>query len=123
MKNRKTRHNSMESVEKPTIESVIDTSMTILALGLDYIRDEIALIKAGKAKKSRRDPASRIASLTARVGSIADSVRKVEAARAKRLDNLTPANVLAWLRSLDASVRAQILREAARIDEARSGLA
>jgi hypothetical protein len=108
---------------KPTIEGVLDASIATLHLGITELRAEIELIAAGKGAKSKHDKGSRIAFLTARVGSIADSLRKVEAARAKRLDDLTPAMVLAWLRSLDASERAQFLREALRIDEARSGLA
>lgn len=111
------------SAPKATIESILDASIATLSVGIDAIRDEIDLIIGGKAKKSRHDNASRIAFLTGKVGSIADSIRKVEAARAKRLDNLTPALVLAYLRQLDASDRARILREAQGIDTRKSGLA
>jgi len=102
---------------------VIDESVDILALGLRHIRAEIKAIAAGGGAKSRRDPASRIASLTARVGSIADSARKLEAARAKRNDLLTPAMVMAWLRQLHPEERADFLREASQIDARKSGLA
>ena len=105
-----------------TVEDVLDGAIATLKLGLDKIREEIELIASGKAAKSRHDDASRIAFLTSRVGSIADSVRKVEAARSKRLDDLTPAIVLSYLRGLDASERAQIVREANHIDTRRSGL-
>jgi len=108
---------------KPTIEGVLDASIETLELGVGALRDEIRAIVDGTAKKSRHDNGSRIAFLTARVGSIADSLRKVEAARAKRLDDLTPALVLAWLRALDASERAGIIREAQGIDTRGSGLA
>jgi len=108
--------------EKPTVETVLDASIDTLAVGLRYLRDEIELIKSGKAKKSRHDNGSRIAFLTARVGSIADSIRKVEAARAKRLHDLTPAIVLAYLRQLDPAERTNLLREASQIDVRKSGL-
>lgn len=108
---------------KPTIESVLDASIETLSLGIDAIRGEIVKIAANKGPKSKHDKGSRIAFLTARVGSIADSIRKVEAARAKRFDDLTPAVVLAYLRSLDASERAHLLREAQAIDARKSGLA
>lgn len=108
---------------KPTVESLLDDSISTLALGITEIRGEIEKIAAGKAAKSRHDNASRIAYLTGKVGSIADSIRKVEAARAKRLDNLTPALVLAYLRQLEASDRARIIREAQGIDTKGSGLA
>ena len=122
-KNPKNRPLESSADEKPSIDGVLDGAVGVLHVGLSYLRREIEAIAAGRGKKSRRDPASRIASLTARVGSIADSLRKVEAARAKRFTDLSPADVLAWLRSLDASERAQFLREVSRIDEARSGLA
>lgn len=109
--------------EKSTVEMVLDASIDTLAVGLRYLRDEIEAIKAGTAKKSRHDAGSRIAFLTARVGSIADSIRKVEAARAKRLDDLTPAIVLAYLRQLDPTERQQFLSEASQIDARKSGLA
>lgn len=106
-----------------TIEGVLNASIETLSLGINAIREEITKIAADKGSKSKHDKGSRIAFMTARVGSIADSIRKVEAARAKRFDHLTPAIVLAWLRQLDASERAQILREAEHIDAKRSGLA
>jgi len=109
--------------EKPTIEGALDASIAILELGLSALRTEIEAIVAGTAKKSKFDPASRIAFLTSRVGSIADSIRKVESARAKRFDDLTPAMVLGWLRQLDAAERLSFLREASQIDARKSGLA
>lgn len=109
--------------EKATIESILDASIETLSVGIGAIRSEIDLIIGGKAKKSRHDNASRIAFLTGKVGSIADSIRKVEAARAKRIDNLTPALVLAYLRQLETSERSQIIREAQGLDQRKSGLA
>lgn len=108
---------------KPTIESVLDASIDTLSLGITAIRHEIELIATGKAKKTKHDAASRIAFLTGKVGSIADSIRKVEAARAKRFDDLTPAMVLAWLRQLAPAERLSFLREASQIDARKSGLA
>src|SRR5690348_10782839 len=109
------------STSKPTIESVLDDAIDTLNLGLTHLRTEIGKIAAGKAKKTRHDPASRIAFLTGKVGAIVDSARKVEGARAKRLEKLTPAMVLEYLRSLDAAERAHILREAQHFDTKRSG--
>lgn len=108
---------------KPTIESVLDDSISTLELGLRHIRAEIEAIAAGKAKKTKHDAGSRIAFLASRVGSIADSIRKVETARAKRFDNLTPAMVIGWLRQLDPAERLSFLREASQIDARKSGLA
>lgn len=108
--------------EKSTVEGVLSDAIGTLALGLRYIHDEIELIKAGKAKKSRHDAGSRIAFLTGRIGSIADSLRKVEAARAKRLADLTPAIVLAWLRQLDPAARGHLISEASQLDARKSGL-
>src|ERR1041384_8635928 len=107
---------------KSTVEIVLDESIDTLRVGLAYISDEIEKIKTGKAAKSRHDAGSRIAFLTARVGSIAESTRKGEAARAKRLDDLTPAIVLAYLRQLDPAERINLLREASNIDARKSGL-
>lgn len=109
--------------DSPTVESLLDDLLATMKLGHDAIRDEIEKIKAGKAGKSKYDKASRISFLLQRLGQIAESVRKVEAARAKRLDKITTADVLAFLRSLDASERQGIIREAQLFDQKRSGLA
>lgn len=108
---------------KPTIESVLDDSIATLELGLRHLRDEIGAIAAGRAAKSKFDPASRIAFLSAGVGRIVDSLRKIESARAKRFDDLTPAMVMGWLRQLDQAERLSFLREASQIDARKSGLA
>jgi hypothetical protein len=108
---------------KPTIESVLDAAIETLELGLRHIRAEIDKIAAGEAKKTKHDPASRIAYLSTGVGRIVDSIRKVESARDRRFDHLTAAIVMAWLRQLDASERASFLREASLIDARKSGLA
>ncbi len=109
--------------DKPTTESVLDASIETLAMGITALRDELAAIINGTAKKTKHDKASHIAFLTQRVGAIADSLRKVEAARAKRFDDLTPAIVLAYLRQLDPTDRARLVREAQGIDTKGSGLA
>ena len=110
--------------QKPTAsaETLLDSSLDTLRFGLQALDKEIRLIAAGKAEENRHDPASRIAYLTQRVGAIADSVRKVEAARAKRLDAVTPATVLAWFRSLPRPDQAGILRELGELATTRSGL-
>jgi hypothetical protein len=105
-----------------TVESVLDDSISTLALGLAAIRAEIQAIQSGKSKSEKHDAGSRIAFLTAKVGAIADSIRKVEAARTRRIERLTKSQILAWLRSLEESERAAFLREALRIDEEGSVL-
>lgn len=112
-----------EKSTEATVEGVLKASIETLSLGIDAIQREIKLIAADKGAKSKHDKGSRIAFLTSRVGSIADSLRKVEAARAKRYDDITSSIVLNYLRGLDASERARIIREAIAIDEKRSGLA
>lgn len=117
------RYKKNTPAPKATIESVLDASIETLSLGITAIREQIELIASGKGPKSKHDKGSRIAFLTGKVGAIADSIRKIEAARAKRLDDITPAIALAWLRSLDATERAQFLREASQLDARKSGLA
>lgn len=103
-------------------ENLLDASLNTLRFGLEALDKEIRLIAAGKAQENRHDPASRIAYLTQRVGAIADSVRKVEAARAKRLDAITPAAVQAWFRGLPRAEQAGFLRELGELTITRSGL-
>ncbi|HKP06808.1 MAG TPA: hypothetical protein VJU58_06105 [Microbacterium sp.] len=91
-----------------TVESVTDAVLGVLKLGLDAMRDDLQLIIANKAPETKHDKASRIAFITAKAGSIADGIRKVEAARAKRAE-LTPAIVVAYLRSCDERSRRQVL--------------
>jgi hypothetical protein len=104
-------------------ESLLDGSLDTLRFGLAAIDREIRLIASGKAAENGHDAASRIAYLTQRVGAIADSVRKVEAARAKRLDAITPAAVQAWFRGLPRPEQAGFLRELGELASTRSGLA
>lgn len=108
--------------EKSSVEHVLDRSITILMDGLDAISHEIGQIRSGVSESDRHDPASRIAFLTAKVGSIADSVRKVEAARSRRVEKLTKAIVMAWFRQLDPSERASMMREVRRLDDEGSVL-
>jgi hypothetical protein len=108
---------------KPTIESVLDAAIETLQLGLEHIRAEINKIAAGKAKQTKHDPASRIAYLSTGVGRIVDSIRKVESARDRRFDHLSPAAVMDWLRQLPQAERINFLREASQIDARKSGLA
>lgn len=93
----------------PTSDSVLDDALLTLNEGLGGLRTEIAKIRDGTAVANGHDPASRIAFLTGKVGAIADSIRKVESARAKRVAGLTPSLVLAWFRQLDPSEQQQFL--------------
>lgn len=102
---------------------MLDDSIATLELGLRHLRAEIEKIAAGKAKQTKHDPASRISYLSSGVGRIVDSLRKIESARAKRFDDITPAMVLDWLRQLDPAERLSFLREASQIDARKSGLA
>lgn len=106
-----------------TIEGVLDTAIQTLELGLQHIRTEIDKIAAGTARKTKHDPASRIAYLSTGVGRIVDSIRKVESARDRRFDHITPAVAMDWLRQLDPADRLNFLREASLIDARKSGLA
>lgn len=109
--------------DKPTAESVLDDAIGVLHLGIEAIRDEIEKIKAGKAGKSKYDKAARISYLAQKAGSIADSVRKAEAARARRLDEITFELVLTWFRRLDKTDQSRFERELQLIGSKRSGLA
>jgi hypothetical protein len=106
-----------------TAGAVLDASIDAMALAIDTIRADIELISQGKGGASRHDRASRIAYLAAKAGSIAESMRKHEAARLKRLEVITPALAIAWLRQLATAERLSFLREASQIDARKSGLA
>src|ERR1043166_8317449 len=100
--------------------AVLDASIDAMALAIDTIRADIELISQGKGGASRHDRASRIAYLAAKAGSIAESMRKHEAARLKRLEVITPALAIAWLRQLAMPERLSFLREASLIDARKS---
>src|SRR5690349_19717613 len=104
-------------VAKTAVEAVLDASIETLELGLTAIREEIEAIKDGRSKSDKHDKGSRIAFLTARVGAIADSIRKVEAARSKRIERMTKADVISFARTLDPTELAGLVREMARIGE------
>lgn len=96
-----------------TSEQVLDDALGTIKFGLDELDREIRSIAAGKAKDNGHDRGSRIAYLTQRAGSIADSVRKIEAARTAKLGKLTRAQVMEWLRAQEPPVRSSIARELA----------
>lgn len=95
---------------KTTVEEVTDSVLSLLKLGLDALTTDLHAIISGADRDSKHDKASRVAFITQKVSSIADSIRKVEAARAKR-NELTPAIVLAYLRSCDSKSRRLVLSE------------
>lgn len=107
---------------KASAEEVLDDALEVLKIGLQSIRDEIDKIQDGTAKESKYDDASRIAHLAKQAGSIADSVRKTENARAKRLDAITKPVVVAWFRALSEDDRTAFLRELQQINSKRSVL-
>jgi uncharacterized protein (UPF0371 family) len=95
----------------PTVESVFAQSLALLHRGQEALQVELELVIDDKAGDNGHDKASRIAFLMQRVGSTADSLRKVEAARAKRASEMTLAQVIAWLRQQSKAVKAQVVRE------------
>lgn len=103
----------------PTPQTVLDRAILALDTGLATLQAEVTAIAAGNS----RDKGSRIASLAMRIAGVADAVRKIDAGRAKRLDEITPATVIAWFRELDPSERSGIVRELQHLDGNRSGLA
>jgi len=107
----------------PTLDAVLDRALETLNYGLTHIEKELKDIVSGKAKSNGHDKGSRIAFLTQRVGAIADSVRKVEAARQKRLDQVTQSIVIAWARELDETELARLVADLQQINTKRSGLA
>lgn len=107
---------------KATAEAVNQAAIETMAIGVDAIRDEIEALRRGDAKANRRDPGSVIASLASKAGAIYEATRKARAAELKRLNALSPAIVLAWLRQLEAGERAQLLSEVSLIDARKSGL-
>lgn len=106
----------------PTLDGVLDRALTTLNYGLTHIEKELVSIVSGKAKANGHDKGSRIAFLTARVGAIADSVRKVEAARAKRLEQVTHSIVVAWARELAETDLARLIADLEQLNTKRSGL-
>lgn len=101
----------MTKKTKATSESVLESIIGTIAVAADAIRTEIDLIKAGKAKANGHDTGSRIAFLSSKLGSLADSVRKIDAARSKRTGELTLAHIVAWLRQQPKETQAQLTRE------------
>ncbi len=95
---------------KASIEEANDAVIDLLKMGLDALRTDLTAIIDGSAPATKHDKASRVAFITQKAASIADSLRKVEAARAKRLE-LTPAIVVAYLRSCDSKSRRLVLSE------------
>lgn len=105
-----------------TAEAVNGAALATMALAVDSLRDQIAAIRNGKGGKSPHDAGSRIAFLGARAGVLFEATRKAQAARAKELSSITPANVLAWYRQLDRTERDRTLSELHAVDGRRSGL-
>jgi hypothetical protein len=95
---------------------VLELSIGTLHLGLNALKTEIEAVIADEAEDNGHDKASRIAFLMQRVGSIADSLRKVEGARNKRLTELTLPQVVAWIRAQSKDVQAQVTRELHAMD-------
>jgi hypothetical protein len=102
----------MESIVSDTFES-----------SARYIRDQIEDVIAGRAKKTKHDPAYRVATLTRMLSQVAAEQRKTVAAKNKQLEKITRPLVLAWARTLDKEERRSIAREIAAMDQEGSLLA
>lgn len=89
--------------------------------GLSGHAEEAVEMLVAKGCDSER--ASDLATLGQKVSQIMDAIRKLETSDTKAASHLTKSVVLAYLRQLEASERAGLLREARRIDEEGSVLA
>ncbi len=103
-----------------TMESIVSDTFEASAR---YIRDQIADVIAGRAKKTKHDPAYRVATLTRMLSQVAAEQRKTVAAKNKQLEKVTRAVVIAWLRAADREERRSVGRELAAMDAEGSILA
>src|SRR4051812_3469078 len=103
-----------------TMESIVNATFKSSA---EYIRDQIEEVIAGKAAKTKHDPAYRVAKLTQMLSEVAAEKRKADAAANKHLEKLSRTLVVAWLRTLDKEERRSIARELAQMDAGGSILA
>jgi len=105
-------------------EELLDQLRASLLEGARALHGRIlAIAKKLQGAKYNQKDASHLAWLTKQAAQVMGEVRKLDEAERKRLQQLTPALVLAWLRQLDASERARILREAEGQEARGSGLA
>jgi hypothetical protein len=93
------------------VEVVLDDSVSTLRDSVAFLKQEITDIRNGRGGDSQHDDASRVAFIAEKVGRIADSVRKVEAARRRRDEELDLPRVVAWLRQQTDEDRARVIRE------------
>lgn len=108
--------------QKPpeTMESIVSDTFAVSA---KYIREQIDAVIAGKAAKTKHDPAYRVATLTRMLSQIAAEQRKTDAAKNKQLEKVTRAVVIAWLRAAGKEERRSVGRELAAMDTEGSILA
>jgi hypothetical protein len=105
----------MKRATAPTTEHLLDALLGDLEYGQRALRVELEGIVKGKGADSKHDKGSRIAFLMARIGSVAEQVRKIEAARRSRIESLTLPMVVAFLRG-DPDARAKVAREIHSMD-------
>lgn len=110
--------------QAPKAAETMDSIVTdTFAASAKYLRDQINAVIAGKAAKTRHDPAYRVATLTRMLSQVAAEKRKTDAAAKKHLEKLSRSLVVAWLRTLDSEERRSIARELAGMDSEGSILA
>jgi hypothetical protein len=80
-------------------------------MSMRYLRREIQTLIDGKAKKTKHDPAYRVATLTRMAAQVDAERRKARAADDKKLERISRALVIAWLRKADEDERESIARE------------
>jgi hypothetical protein len=115
---------------KPQPTTTVATSETagelvqdVFRRALVTVRDEIAALTNGKSKPGKYTVPDRVAYLAKQASSFAAELRKAEAAERKRTEDLTVADVVAFLRAMKPRDRANLLAEVAAIEAGGSGLA
>lgn len=100
-------------------ESQLADVRATIALGLDGIREEIeGLVDETIKPQPPHDRASRIAWLTKQAAQIGGELRKMDKAELKAVEDLSPALVLAYMRTLEQGDRARLVREIQALDRA-----
>lgn len=103
---------------KPATKSVETIVADTFEASLGYLRDQIALVIAGKGTKTKHDPAYRVATLTRMVAQVAAEQRKATAAARKQFDAYNHAGVIAWARTnLTPTERRALITELGALDQ------
>ncbi len=106
-----------------TGESALKMASGMLETGLTGLQTYVDHMSAIVGETTDHEPAESFAHLLTKVAQVASELRKAEAAERKTAEAMTKADVMEWLRRMDQTDRARLLREAGNIDSKRSGLA